>query len=311
MGTGHALVPERDLAEWVLLLGGRGTLLPEGGSRRPFTAEAPLPKGRFAVTAIAIPIESATRWKPADLERLRGRDQLTSVQLHGSVPFTEAILAALIGLPLKVLELRGSPVMIPGAFFATFPDLETLSLAASPELADSDLAALGKLAKLTSLEINSPKLTANGFKELKVLSLRTLILGDAVVLTPDHVRVLKDTLEEFESGTGMTDDVLLEFAVFQELKRIRLRKTTLTDAGLKAVVGLGKLEEFRAEGSAITGPGIEHLAERKGLKVVDLSGAKLTDESVPLRGSTFADFENQSYEVGDAILTAMMEELSA
>ncbi len=32
------------------------------------------------------------------------------------------------------------------------------------------------------------------------------------------------------------------------------------------------------------------------------------DQSVPLRGSTFADFENQSYEVGDAILTAMMEE---
>jgi hypothetical protein len=32
------------------------------------------------------------------------------------------------------------------------------------------------------------------------------------------------------------------------------------------------------------------------------------DESVPLRGSTFADFENQTYEVGDAILTAMMEE---
>ena len=32
------------------------------------------------------------------------------------------------------------------------------------------------------------------------------------------------------------------------------------------------------------------------------------DENVPLRGSTFADFENQSYEVSDAILTAMMEE---
>ena len=33
-----------------------------------------------------------------------------------------------------------------------------------------------------------------------------------------------------------------------------------------------------------------------------------SDEKVPLRGSTFADFENQSYEAGDAILTAMMEE---
>ena len=32
------------------------------------------------------------------------------------------------------------------------------------------------------------------------------------------------------------------------------------------------------------------------------------DESVPLRGSTFADFENQSYEFGNALLTAMMEE---
>ena len=33
-----------------------------------------------------------------------------------------------------------------------------------------------------------------------------------------------------------------------------------------------------------------------------------SDEKVPLRGSTFADFENQSYEVSDAIVTAMMEE---
>ena|SRR5579872_1023855 len=33
-----------------------------------------------------------------------------------------------------------------------------------------------------------------------------------------------------------------------------------------------------------------------------------SDERIPLRGSTFADFENQSYEVGDEILAAMMEE---
>ena len=32
------------------------------------------------------------------------------------------------------------------------------------------------------------------------------------------------------------------------------------------------------------------------------------DENVPLRGSTFADFEDQSYELSDAILTAMIEE---
>jgi hypothetical protein len=32
------------------------------------------------------------------------------------------------------------------------------------------------------------------------------------------------------------------------------------------------------------------------------------DEQVPLRGATFADFENQSYEVGDELIAAMMEE---
>jgi hypothetical protein len=33
-----------------------------------------------------------------------------------------------------------------------------------------------------------------------------------------------------------------------------------------------------------------------------------TDESRPLRGSIFADFENQAYEVGNEVLTALMEE---
>lgn len=32
------------------------------------------------------------------------------------------------------------------------------------------------------------------------------------------------------------------------------------------------------------------------------------DERVPLRGSTFVDFENQTYEAGDDLLAAMMEE---
>lgn len=32
------------------------------------------------------------------------------------------------------------------------------------------------------------------------------------------------------------------------------------------------------------------------------------DEAIPLRGSTFADFENQTYAVGNEVLAAMMEE---
>ena len=275
--------PERELADWVLQLGGRGVLLPEGSSRRPFTAEAPLPKNKFEVTALTLPRETAGRWNTADLERLRGRSKLRSIQLHASVPFTEEMLAPLAGLPLRTLELIGSPVLASGGFFAGFPNLETLTLPSTPEWTDADLTAIGRLTKLSSLAVSSKKLTPNGFKELKSPTIKSLTFGEDLVLTPDHVRVLaRLPLEEIESDAGMNDDTFLEFAVFPELKRIRFRKTTITDAGMKALVGLGKLEELRIEGSAITGPGLKELAERTTLKIVDLSGAKLTNTSIEL-----------------------------
>jgi Leucine-rich repeat (LRR) protein len=75
----------------------------------------------------------------------------------------------------------------------------------------------------------------------------------------------------------MSDDAFLEFAVFAQLKRFRLQRTTITDAGLKVVLGLGMLEELQMTGSSVAGPGLEHLEERKGLKILDLSGSKLDD----------------------------------
>jgi hypothetical protein len=276
--------PERELAEWVLKkLDGRGILLPEGSSRRPFTAEAPLPKNKFQVTAITVPPEAAAKWTPEDLERLRGRSMLNSIQLHAATPITEAMLAPLLGLPLRTLELIGAPVRVPAQFFANFADLETLTLTSTPDWTDGDFVPLAKLGKLASLTMSSAKITPNGFKELKSPTIKSLTFGESLVLTPDHVRVLaRLPLEEIESGAGMTDDAFLEFAVFPELKRIRMRKTKLTDAGLKALVGLGKLEEFRVDGSLITGAGIKELAERASLKIVDLSNAKLTNASVEM-----------------------------
>jgi hypothetical protein len=273
--------PERDLAEWVLSLGGRGAVLPDGGSRRPFSADAPLPKVKFAVTAISLPPEAAARWKPDDLERLRGRAKLSSVQLHATGTLTEATLAPPAGLPLRTLELNAPSVQVSGAFLARFPDLETLLLPRCPDFGDADLAAVGKLGKLSAFAVNSPKLTVNGFMELRNPGLKSLTLGEDVALTPDHVRVLQRLpLESFECAGEISDETFIEFALFSDLRRLRLHKAPLTDASLKAVVGLGKLEEFRVEGSSVTGPGLEHLAERKGLRVLDLSGSKVSDAAL-------------------------------
>jgi hypothetical protein len=273
--------PERDLAEWVLSLGGHGIVLPNGGSRRPFSAGAPLPKVKFAVTAISLPSEAAARWKPDDLERLRGRAKLSSIQLHGAGPLTEAALAPLSGLPLRTLELNAPSVQVSGAFLARFPDLETLVLPRCPDFADAELAAVGKLGRLSAFAVNSPRLTVHGFMELRNPGLKSLALGTDVSLAPDHVRVLQRLpLESFESAAEISDDTFIEFALFPDLKRLRLRNAPLTDAALKAVVGLGKLEELRVEGSSVTGPGLEHLVERKGLQVLDLSGGKLSNEAL-------------------------------
>jgi hypothetical protein len=269
--------PERVLAEWIVAIGGRGMLLPDGASRRPFSADAPLPKRRFAVTAIVLPPEAAGRWTPDDLERLRGRDKLSTLEIHTKTNLSEANLAVLVGSPVRGLDLD-APVRAAGKFFASFPALESLALPHAPEFLDADLAALSELGNLSALAVDSPNLTLDGFQELKSSSLKSLVLGPSVSVTPDHIRVLQRlSLEEFECATEVTDDTFIEFALFPEMRRIRLRHAPVTDSALRAVAGLGKLEEFRAGGASVTGPGLVHLEERNGLRVLDLSGAKLTN----------------------------------
>jgi hypothetical protein len=53
-----------------------------------------------------------------------------------------------------------------------------------------------------------------------------------------------------------------------------------------------------------------HAARERLLKIAQTAIDRLVpaDEAQPLRGSVFSDFENQSYAVGNDVLTAMMEE---
>jgi len=273
--------PERDLAEWVVSVGGRGTVLPDGASRRPFGGEAPLPKVKFAVTAVVLPPESAGRWKPNDLDRFRGRNRLVSVELHAASPLTEPNLAPLTGLPLKALELHAPAVEASGAILAGFPDLDTLVLSNCRGFGDTDLAAVGRLNSLSALTLNTAKLTADGLRELRCPALKTLRFGPDVALSADHLRVLQRLpLEELECAAEVSDDAFVELALCLELKRLRLHRAAITDAGMRAVAGLGKLEEFCACGSAVRGPGLEHLADCKSLRVLDLTGGKLTNDAV-------------------------------
>lgn len=277
--TPTPLDAEREFAEWIISIGGRGTLAMDNGGRRNFGPDQPIPKAKFVVTEIELPADSSNRWDTSDLARLRGRDKLTSVRLHHPKALGDIVLELLTSSPLRTLELHGNAMTVTGSAIARFSDLETLTIDHAPSFSNADMAAIGKLSKLKSLTLNAPKITPAGLGELKKTSIRFLTLGDKVELTADHVRNLQGLpLEEFESRTGMTDDAFLEFAIVQSLKRIRLQRAAITDDGLKAVLGLGMLEELQITGSSITGSGLENLSERKGLKSLDLSGAKIDDE---------------------------------
>jgi hypothetical protein len=272
---------DRGLAEWIVSLGGRGTLAMDAGGQRPFGPEQPLPKAKFAVTGIVLPAESSGRWTSADLERLRGREKLTSIHINHPSALSDTTLEPLNGLPLRSLELHGANITVTGASIARFANLESLTLLSAPNFADADFAAIGKLTKLSSLSLNSTKITPTGLGELKMTMLRRLSIGENAVLTGEHVRAMVGLpLEEIELHRGLTDDAILEFAVYPNIKRFRALKTTITDAGLKFAAGLGMLEELQITGSSITGAGLEHLEERKGLKVLDLSGSKIDDEGI-------------------------------
>jgi len=272
--------PERDLAEWVTALGGRGTLLLANGGRRTFGEETPLPKAKFFVTGLSLPPEAASLWSEADLQQLRSRTRLSAVRLHHPTTITDAALEPLFGLPLTTLELHGT-LQVTGPTLANFPDLESLALLSTPAFGDADMAVVAKLAKLRSLAIDSFHISPQALAGLKNPELRSLFFGEHVRLGPDHIRLLQWLpVEEFESRAGMSDEALLEFAIFPHIKRFRFRQTSLTDAGLKAVLGHGQLEEFRAVGSAITGPGLEFFEERTSLRVLDLSGGKVQDSGL-------------------------------
>lgn len=273
--------PDRELAEWVLARGGSGTVVKDQGGQVPFSSSTPLPKVSYHVTGIVLPRESATQWKGADLSLLLDKKKLVNVQLHHPSDLTDANLEPLAALPLQTLELHGTTVGVTGAFLSKFPELTVLTLLDALAFTDADLAFVAKMTKLTSFSVNSPKLTTTGLKDLKNPSLRSLHFGEAMKFSADHVRVLQGLpIEEFSCDSEIGDDAFLEFAVMANIRRFRLRNAPITDNGMKAVIGLGKLEELRAVGANVGVAGLEHLTERKGLKILDLSGAKLDNEAL-------------------------------
>lgn len=276
--------PERDLLDWLREMGASGMVLSEQGGRIRYVPGQNMPNvNKFTVETIILNAEIANRWNNRSIARLSELKDLRKLSLYKDKDLTDDTLAPLVNTAkLKTLELRGTNLQISGEGVARFPELETLVINTSPGFNEADCSALTKLQNLTSLELNGTKITANGFKHFtKLPKLKTLVFGNDLTLSPDHIRVLQSVpLEEIRSENGLADDIFAEFAIFPNMKSYVLRKTTINSSGFKAVAGQVNLQEIIIVGSGITGDGLKHLGELQSLTTLDLSGAKIEGDGL-------------------------------
>ena len=130
---------------------------------------------------------------------------------------------------------------------------------------DSDLAALGKMTQLQSLELRNAKIEGFGFAPLaNSRHLRTVTFTDNNVY-PTPLEVLErfgkiNSLEHLSlDGCSIDDAELSKLRNLSNLKELWLNFTDISDAGLKHLAGFTKLTHLYVNGDDVTAEGIRDL----------------------------------------------------
>lgn len=95
-----------------------------------------------------------------------------------------------------------------------------------------------------------------------------------------------------------TDDDLVCLRPLVHLKHLDLRRTRITDAGLRHLVGLNELEDLRLSNTAITDRGLAYLAELPGLRRLWLDDEE--DDSADSRGAESDHLRRYKPRISDA-----------
>ena len=82
-------------------------------------------------------------------------------------------------------------------------------------------------------------------------------------------------------GPQVKDEDLLGLGANPMLRRLEVRGTQVTDAGLAALAGLTNLEKLKLSDNKLQGEGISLLAPLQALRWFDLEGERITDAAIP------------------------------
>ena len=95
-------------------------------------------------------------------------------------------------------------------------------------------------------------------------------------ITRDQKAKDKPVIGVYLSGPDVTDAGLKHLAGLKRLQHLKLYGTGVTDAGLKHLAGLKRLQHLSLYKSEVTDAGLKHLARFKQLKTFNLSKTKVT-----------------------------------
>ncbi|MBO0698461.1 MAG: DUF1080 domain-containing protein, partial [Zavarzinella sp.] len=250
--------PDRDVAAWVLGVGGAVTIAPEGREAREVRRIADLPAGPVRLIGVNL-------WAPAvvrddDLARLVGLRSLQNVLLVDA-PITDAGLAHLGKIPtLQFLQLDGTRVT------------------------DAGLKHLAGLRDLKSLQLHRTAVTGSGLKDMPAAPLELLVVGGGGAPTDDVAEVISQfqTLRDLSLGSAvLTDAGLAHLGRLKKLWSLMVGGSRVTDRGLDALRGLTNLSILSVADTQVTDAGLVKLVDMKlPLTAVFVANTGMTDDGL-------------------------------
>lgn len=157
------------------------------------------------------------------------------------------------------------------------PDLETLSLAGSPEVSDAGLKAIGRLQRLRQVDLSGTRIGDGTLRRLRTLpALEQLDVSGCVAVTGSGLAGYgkHKALRSLDlSDTAVSIEGLQELAGCKTLRRLALRQCrNLSPAALEAVARLTNLTALDLANNplSVDDAGLEHVVALARLRWLDL-----------------------------------------
>lgn len=151
-------------------------------------------------------------------------------------------------------------------------------------ISDFELKQLGTLNSVERLDLSHTRITDIGFKDLKALTnVRDLNLyyaeqvGDAVLTV---ARGWQNLRRLNLRGTKITDAGVAQLEEHPSLEAIDVGFSLFTDGGFEPLTTIPNLKELACGGNKVTDVGLNSLRLMPGLRKLDLSGAQRTDSGL-------------------------------